>query len=100
MIKIDYIFNDKCGEIELGSLTGFESKDDILDSIGIPTLEYIIIEDVLQILNPDIDPAPVMSTKERGGYRGEPISPKSEAERLGFSKLAATIDEFKVIIIW
>jgi hypothetical protein len=99
MIKIDYIFNDNLGEIELGLLTGFGSKEYILESIGTSTLEDIIIEDVLQILNPDIDPTPIMVARVRGGDRGEPISPKSEAERLGFSKLVATIDDSKVIII-
>lgn len=99
MIKINYIFNDNLGEIELGLLTNFKSKEDILESVGTSPLEYIIIEDVLQILNPNIDPIPIMAASIRGEYRGEPISPKKEAERLGFSKLVATIDDSKVIII-
>ena len=99
MIKIDYIFNGDLGELELGYLTDFKSKDDILESVDKSMLEYIIVEDVLQILNPVINHIPVMVARKRGEYRGKPISPQSEAERLGFSKLVATIDESIVVII-
>ncbi|MGF1688388.1 hypothetical protein L4C36_17120 [Photobacterium japonica] len=99
MIKVNYVFKGKLGEIELGHLTSFESKEDVLESVGTSTLEHIITEDVLKILNSEIDPTPVLVARERGGDRGEPISPQSEAERLGFSKLVATIDDSKVVII-
>ena len=82
----------------MGVYDFFESKNDILSSIETSDIEFTIIEDALKILKPDVDTTPIMYACERGGERNV-ISSKSEAERLGFSKLIAKIDDSEIVII-
>lgn len=97
MIKLEYVLEESSGELELQKLSNYDSKDEVLASLETTDLEYTIIEDVLKILKPDVDTTPKMYACERGGERNV-ISPKSEAERLGFSKLIAKIDDSQIVI--
>jgi hypothetical protein len=97
MIKLEYVLEGNSGELELQGLSNYESKNDILSSIETSDIEFTIIEDALKILKPDLDTAPLMYACERGGERNV-ISPKSEANRLGLSKLIAKIDDSKIVI--
>ena len=97
MIKLDYVLEEKSGEVELSGLSNFESKADILISIETSEIEYSIIDEALKVLKPDVDTTPVMYACERGGERNL-ISPESEAKRLGFSSLIAIINGSRIVI--
>lgn len=97
MIKLEYVLEQISGELELKGLSNYESKTDVLDSIGTSEIEYSIIEEVLKVLKPEVDTTPVMYACERGGERNV-ISPESEAKRLGFSSLIANIDDSRIVI--
>jgi hypothetical protein len=98
MIKVRYEFKGQQGELELHSLTNYQGKKEILDSIGTSVFEHTIIEDTLKQLAPDVAPTPEMYACERGGERNV-ISPSSEANRFGFSMLVAQIHDEIISIV-
>ena len=98
MIKVEYEYQKQTGTLDLPKVSDYEGKQELIDSLDISNLEYAIIEEVLSVIAPDVDPTPKMYACERGGERNV-ISPSSEAARLGFTKLEATIDGNEIIIL-
>ncbi len=97
MINLEYVLEQDSGELELKGLSNYESKIEILESIGTNEIQYSIIEEVLKVLKPEVDTTPVIFACEKGGERNV-ISPESEANRLGFSSLIAKIDDSRIVI--
>ncbi|MBH0030280.1 hypothetical protein I6F10_05050 [Pseudoalteromonas sp. SWYJZ98] len=98
MIEIKYEFKNKVGSLKLHKITDFSNKEEVLDSLGSSSLEEAIFEEVLSILDPDVDTIQPMHCNDRGAKR-ESLTLPSEAERLGFSKLVATIDGNEIFIL-
>ena len=98
MIQVEYILGGVSGELQLLELNGFESKGEVLESIESSEFELTVLEDSLKVLKPELDTTPEIFAQDRG-KRNPPYSAKSEAERFGFSKFRASIDDRVITIV-
>ncbi|EJE8536185.1 hypothetical protein ACWOVX_004452 [Vibrio vulnificus] len=98
MVKVEYEFQGQSGSLELKSVTGYINEKELIDSLETSDIQEAILEEVLSLIAPGVDPLPEMDACERGGERNV-VSSSSEAKRLGFNKLKATIDGNEITIL-
>ena len=98
MIKVEYEYQNQAGTLCLQKVSDYEGKQELIDSLNTSNIKYAIIEEVLSVIAPDVDPTPKMYACERGGERNV-VSPSSEAVRLGFTKLEAAIYGNEIIVL-
>lgn len=94
MLKVEYFYNGEWGELELDSLIGFDSMDEVQREIGkCQDLPICVSETLLSKLAPNKTfQYPEIKAQKRGGKRNI-ISPQEFAKVNGFTKLQHSIGD-------